>query len=157
MIYIYISYSRWWISWMYMCIEYFSRIKILGAPLVLTPDVFAKISRSRSLSLSHRLCQNDHKMHSKSREQWELQSSEIHRIVSWAGFRLQPTVDSATHDQYGYFQLMMSELESLQCYSFFCALLKCPPKIVVASSCFSWGSRRHRKGVKPLVTWSLSW
>lgn len=55
-IYIYISYSRWWISWMYMCIEYFSRIKILGAPLVLTPDVFAKISRSRSLSLSLTAC-----------------------------------------------------------------------------------------------------
>lgn len=56
-IYIYISYSIWWISWMYMCIEYFSRIKILGAPLVLTPDVFANfrvsIYRSNiSLSLS---------------------------------------------------------------------------------------------------------
>lgn len=49
----------------------------------------------------------------------------------------------------------MSELESLQFYCFFCglktlgALLKCPPNIVVASSCFSWGSLRDRKGAKP--------
>ncbi len=58
----------------YMCIEYFPRIKILGASLLLTPELQGlykskNLSLSLSLALSHRLCENYHKMHSKSCEQ----------------------------------------------------------------------------------------